>query len=75
MRVEPGTTSRRASIQPRRERLSFDVKGKRAQPNARHHPRPHPTCMRDFVAGRRVHAVVGRRHTRKGLSFNFFYLH
>ncbi len=29
-------------------------------PNARHHPRPHPTIMRGFVTGRRVHAVVMR---------------
>src|SRR2546423_527801 len=27
-------------------------------PNARHHPRPRSTCMRDFVAGRRVQTVV-----------------
>ena len=31
------------------------------QHNAGHHPRPHTTYMRDFVMGRRVHAVVRRR--------------
>jgi hypothetical protein len=31
--------------------------------NARHHPRPHATYIRDFVKGRRVHAVV-RRHLK-----------
>ena len=31
-----------------------------AAPNARHHPRPHATYMRDCVPGRRVHAVVRR---------------
>jgi hypothetical protein len=31
------------------------------QDNARHHPRPHPSFIRDFVEGRRVHAVV--RHS------------
>jgi hypothetical protein len=31
------------------------------RPNARHHPRPRATYMRDFVMGRRVHAVVRLR--------------
>src|SRR5947209_5404479 len=30
-------------------------------PNARHHPRPYSSSMRDFMAGRRVHAVVRLR--------------
>ena len=33
-------------------------------PNARHHPRPYSTIMREFVMGRRVHAVVRQRVSR-----------
>jgi len=32
-----------------------------APPNARHHPRPHSTIMREALKGRRVYAVVRQR--------------
>jgi hypothetical protein len=39
-----------------RQHFIFVIRQK--PPNARHHPRPYSTSMRDSVAGRRVHAVV-----------------
>jgi len=39
----------------------FSSKRIQEAPNARHHPRPNSMNMRGSVAGRRVHAVVGRR--------------
>src|SRR5918993_5423840 len=47
-----------SSVTHRRAYLLTGLSMMMPTPNARHHPRPHSTCIRGGVVGRRVRAVV-----------------